>query len=149
MTQNGEATQTAPGYAGDISPEEAWQLLDRERDAVLIDVRTTAEWSYVGLPDISSLEKELVKLDWKQFPSMNINPHFVGELQARDFGADQALLFLCRSGVRSKDAAIAMTSAGFRRCYNIAEGFEGDRNDTKHRGTVGGWKLRGLPWMQD
>ena len=148
MTKS-EETQSNPGYAGDVSPDEAWDLLDREPDAILIDVRTTAEWSYVGLPDVSSLEKEVVRLDWKQFPSMNVNPNFVGELQAQGFEADQALLFLCRSGVRSKDAAVAMTSAGFRRCYNIAEGFEGDRNDTKHRGTVGGWKLRGLPWVQE
>ena len=149
MTLIDEAKESDSGYAGNISPNEAWHLLDREPDAVLIDVRTTAEWSYVGLPDVSSLEKEVVKLDWKQFPSMNLNPHFVSELQTKGFGVDQALLFLCRSGVRSKDAAIAMTRAGFRRCYNIAEGFEGDRNDTKHRGTIGGWKLRGLPWVQN
>ncbi len=149
MTHNSEATDSDPGYAGDVSPSEAWDLLDRESGATLIDVRTTAEWSYVGMPDIGALDKEVVKLGWKQFPAMSVNPHFVRELQTQGLEADQALLFLCRSGVRSKDAAIAMTRAGFRRCYNIAEGFEGDRNDAKHRGSVGGWKLRGLPWVQE
>ena len=78
MTQNGEATESEPDYAGDVSPNEAWDLLDREPDATLIDVRTTAEWSYVGLPDISSLDKEVVKLDWKQFPSMSVQPALRG-----------------------------------------------------------------------
>ena len=125
MARDGEAMEISVDYAGDVSPQEAWELLDRERDAVLIDVRTTAEWSYVGLPDIRSLEKEVIKLDWKQFPSMNINPHFVGELQARDFGADQALLFLCRSGARSKDAAIAMTPRTVRKMlsYSVPPGY--------------------------
>ena len=139
----------ASEYAGDLDPKEAWEILCLEPDAALIDVRTTAEWSYVGVPDLSSIDKEMIKLDWKQFPGMTINPNFVDELCARELDADQTLLFLCRSGVRSKDAAIAMTRAGFRRCYNIAEGFEGDRDDAKHRGTVGGWKRRGLPWAQE
>lgn len=136
-------------YAGDLDPAKAWERLSVDSGATLIDVRTTAEWSYVGIPDISSLDKEMIKLDWKQFPAMTINPNFVNDLCSRGFDIEQPLLFLCRSGVRSRDAAIAMTRAGFRRCYNIAEGFEGDRDDAKHRGTLSGWKQRGLPWIQE
>ena len=135
-------------YAGDRSPQKAWDLLCAESKATLIDVRTKAEWIYVGVPDLSSLNKEVIKLDWKQFPSMTVNPRFVSELRTQGLGAQQALLFLCRSGARSKEAAIAMTRAGFHRCYNISEGFEGDRDSAKHRGTLGGWKQRGLPWIQ-
>ena len=144
-----ESSSAGTEYAGDINPDDAWDLLCSDKRAVLIDVRTTAEWSYVGLPDVSSLDKELVKLDWKQFPSMTVNPRFVDELGALGFDADQALLFICRSGARSKDAAIAISQAGFRYCYNVAEGFEGDRDAKKHRGGVGGWKMRGLPWVQE
>ena len=136
------------GYAGDIMPAEAWKILADDPKAVLIDVCTTAEWVYVGQADISSLSKETVLLEWKVFPAMESNPEFVGELSAKISDKDAPLLFLCRSGVRSKAAAITMTAEGYATCYNIATGFEGDKDSDGHRGHVGGWKVEGLPWMQ-
>jgi rhodanese-related sulfurtransferase len=135
-------------YAGDLSPEESWALLNSDPDAQLFDVRTDAEFAYVGLPDVNAIGKELRLICWQVFPSMNVNINFELEVEALGFNKDQALLFLCRSGVRSRSAAHAMTARGYTRCYNVTEGFEGDKDDAKHRGNVNGWKVRGLPWTQ-
>jgi rhodanese-related sulfurtransferase len=135
-------------YAGDLDPDQAWVRFQEQPNAILIDVRTTAEWSYVGEPDISRSGRDVVKLSWKEFPSMQINPVFVKTLTELAPDKNTTLLFLCRSGVRSKDAAVAMTKHGYQQCYNIEEGFEGDHDNNKQRGNRGGWKLRGLPWTQ-
>ncbi len=134
--------------AGDITPEEAWQVLTEDLCAQLIDVRTEAEWSYVGAPDLDGIGREAIRLSWKHFPKMDVNPDFVSTLQNRIADTNAPLLFLCRSGIRSRDAAIAMTDAGFTQCYNIAQGFEGDQDEAKHRGLRSGWKAAGLPWRQ-
>ena len=136
------------GYAGDVSPEAAWTALKSDGDARLIDVRTTAEWAYVGLPDLGALGKAPVTVEWKQFPSMAVNPGFAGAVAAAGVGRGAALYFLCRSGVRSRDAARAMSALGYGPCFNVATGFEGDRDAAGHRGTIGGWKTEGLPWRQ-
>ncbi|MBM3581445.1 MAG: rhodanese-like domain-containing protein [Alphaproteobacteria bacterium] len=139
----------APGaYAGDISPKEAWEMLAREPKAQLVDVRTDAEWTYVGLPDLKALGKEPFLAPWKLFPSQQVNADFPHALIARFPARDTPLLFLCRSGVRSRAAAVAMTQLGYGRCYNVAHGFEGDRDDRAHRNTKGGWRVDGLPWAQ-
>ncbi len=135
-------------YAGDLSPAESWALLNNEPGAELIDVRTEAEFSYVGLPDLSAIGKDLRLICWKVFPSMDTNASFEKEVEQLAAEKDQPLMFLCRSGVRSRSAAHAMTARGFSRCYNVTEGFEGDHDGDKHRGTVNGWKVRGLPWVQ-
>ena len=136
------------GYAGDVSPEAAWTALKSDGDARLIDVRTTAEWAYVGLPDLGALGKAPVTVEWKRFPSMAVNPGFAGAVAAAGVERGAALYFLCRSGVRSRDAAQAMSALGYGPCFNVATGFEGDRDAAGHRGTVGGWKTGGLPWRQ-
>jgi rhodanese-related sulfurtransferase len=136
-------------YAGDISPAEAWTLLEKEPEAVLIDVRTRPEWNYVGVPDLGPLGKETVLLSWQVFPEMMVNPDFVPQLSRAVPGRDQALVFLCRSGARSRAAAQAMTAAGYKRCYNVAHGFEGGADEQHHRGRVAGWKADGLPWVQE
>ena len=138
----------ADEYAGDIPPKQAWDILASDARAVLIDVRTDAEWLYVGLPDLASVGKEPVKIAWQVFPAMKVNPKFVDEVSAAAPDKDAPLLFLCRSGVRSKSAAIALTAVGYTRAYNVAEGFEGDKDAHAHRATVGGWKVAGLPWKQ-
>jgi len=135
-------------YAGDIAPNACWEMLRDNADAQIIDVRTDAEFAYVGVPDLSSLGKELYKVCWKVFPAMEINPTFETEILALGCTNDQPMLFLCRSGVRSRHAAAAITSIGFSHCYNITEGFEGDQDADKHRGSINGWKVRGLPWIQ-
>ncbi len=138
----------ADGYAGDVPPKKAWEILVQDKDAVLVDVRTDAEWLFVGLPDLGALAKEPVKIAWQVYPSMQVNPNFVEAVKSAAPKPDAPILFLCRSGQRSKSAAIAVTQVGYSRCYNISEGFEGDKDAQAHRGTVGGWKVAGLPWKQ-
>lgn len=136
-------------YAGDVMPAEAWTMLKQDPDAVLVDVRTDAEWRFVGVPDLSPIGRRAVLVQWQIFPDGRPNPDFAREVAAADVGPHQPVFFLCRSGARSKAAAIAMTALGYGPCYNVAQGFEGDRDDDGHRGRVGGWKVAGLPWRQD
>jgi rhodanese-related sulfurtransferase len=151
MSDRSSAPQTH-GYAGDLPVSEAWEVLRQDPKAQLIDVRTVAEWSYVGVPDLSGVGRELITVEWQRFPSMAANPDFVAETKAAlarsGTPPDAPLLFLCRSGVRSRAAAIAMTQAGFARAYNVAGGFEGDLDPERHRGGKNGWKASGLPWRQ-
>ena len=130
----------------------AGDLLSSEPKAQLIDVRTSAEWNFVGVPELASLGREPILIEWQRYPDMAVNPAFVQalstELAARGASAQTPLLFLCRSGARSQSAAVAMTAAGYSRAYNVAGGFEGSRDEAGHRGTVEGWKHDGLPWMQ-
>ena len=136
----------------DVPVEAAWRRLAETSSSILIDVRTRAEWSYVGVPDLSSLGKELVLTEWQSFPDGRPNAGFVAELteRLRSVGAtkESELYFICRSGARSRSAAVAMTKAGFTRCFNVAEGFEGPLDDARHRGMRSGWKARALPWAQ-
>ncbi len=136
------------GYAGDIMPKDAWKILQENDGAVLIDVRTDAEWNWVGVPVLSSLDKEVEFVPWVTFPTMEPNPNFVHQAVAGKAKKDAPVIFICRSGVRSKGAAIAVTAAGYGECYNLAHGFEGDPDGEKHRGKTNGWKVDGLPWMQ-
>ncbi len=137
------------GYAGDVSPKDAWDMLARDPDAKLVDVRTDAEWKYVGLPDVSGLGKRTITIAWKTFPEMAQNPEFVREVESAGVKPDDTVLLLCRSGQRSASAARALTERGFKAAYNVAEGFEGDKDETGHRGRANGWKVHGLPWVQD
>ncbi len=135
-------------YAGDVTPSEAWEMLKSEPDTVLIDVRTDAEFNYVGRPDLSSLGKYVALVMWVRFPDNALNLDFVESVKAMGVTHDQKLLFLCRSGVRSRHTAAAMTDAGFANCFNVLEGFEGEKDSDGRRGTIGGWKVAGLPWTQ-
>ena len=136
------------GYAGDVSSKEAWELLTSDPSSVLIDVRTDAEWNFVGVPNLASLSKNPILLQWLTFPDSSVNEQFADQLEATGVGKDTALLFLCRSGARSAAAARLMTSRGFSRCINISDGFEGDPDGERHRSTSNGWKFSGLPWTQ-
>jgi rhodanese-related sulfurtransferase len=135
-------------YAGDVSVEEAWARLRDDSSATLIDVRTRAEWSYVGLPDLSESGKNVALIEWQTFPTGEANPSFVEEVKALGAPADAPLFFICRSGARSRSAAVAVTAAGYTNCFNVAGGFEGDHDENGRRGTVDGWKAAGLPWEQ-
>lgn len=137
-------------YAGDVTPEEAWRVLSGRQDAILVDVRTRAEWSFVGVPDLAGAGKEPVLMEWQQFPTMAQNAGFVGDLASALGPArrEAPVFFLCRSGARSKAAAIAMSKVGFSNCFNVAGGFEGDLDAERHRGARNGWKAAGLPWGQ-
>ena len=136
-------------YAGDLKPTEAWKLLTDNRNAQLVDVRTRPEWMFVGLPDLTSLGRRPVLQSWQVFPGMEIDANFTAELTDQIADKDAPVLFICRSGGRSRAAAQAMTAAGYRHCYNVAEGFEGNPDAERHRGKTGGWKAAGLPWVQD
>ena len=134
------------------SCSQCWEALQNNKQSALVDVRTNAEWSFVGLPDLSSLGKDIILVDWQQFPHMTVNPSFsklVSE-HVKAAGCDESaeLYFLCRSGVRSIAAAEAMTAAGFGNAFNVLGGFEGNPDDNGHRGNLQGWKSDGLPWRQ-
>lgn len=131
-------------YKGDLSPTETFERLNAGAKTYLIDVRTDAEWAYVGVPAFD----RLARVCWQFFPAMERNPDFVSEVEAAGIPKDGEIFLICRSGVRSAAAAAALTEEGFANCYNVAEGFEGDRDGQGHRGTVGGWKKAGLPWVQ-
>ncbi|MDP6602899.1 MAG: rhodanese-like domain-containing protein [Rhodospirillales bacterium] len=138
----------AETYAGDISATDAWKILEAETDAVLVDVRTDAEWAYVGLPDLAGIGKQPLLIPWQLFPNMAENADFARIMEESGTRRDAAHLFICRSGQRSRFAAIAMTGLGFGRCYNVADGFEGPHDESGHRGRAAGWKVDGLPWKQ-
>jgi len=139
-------------FAGDLLAIDAYALLERDASAVLIDVRTKAEWAYVGAPDIQALGKRPVFLEWQSYPSMAVDADFAAHLEALllSGGVERgaSLVFLCRSGARSRHAAIAMTRAGWGPCFNVSDGFEGPLDDLRRRGGAGGWKADGLPWTQ-
>ncbi len=135
-------------YKADLEPQQCWRLLESDADAVLIDVRTDAEFAYVGIPDLSGLQKEARFVPWILFPSNQPNPDFLEQCRLAAPDTESPLLFLCRSGVRSRFAAAAATEAGYRQCYNVLQGFEGDRDSSGHRNTIGGWRVAGLPWVQ-
>ncbi|MEE9139757.1 MAG: rhodanese-like domain-containing protein [Alphaproteobacteria bacterium] len=136
-------------YAGELSPKESWELLASDPKAMLVDTRTLPEWMFVGVPDLKQLSKKPIFVAWQVYPAMQQNPAFADQLRAGGAEEETPLLFICRSGNRSKAAAIAMTSLGFTRCYNVAEGFEGNIDEHGHRGAKGGWRTAGLPWVQE
>jgi rhodanese-related sulfurtransferase len=135
-------------YAGDVMPADAYAALQDQADAVLVDVRTEPEWQFVGLPDLSPIGKQALLAQWQTFPGGVPNADFAADCEAAGLKKGQPVYFLCRSCVRSMHAAAAMTALGFGPCYNIAQGFEGDKDAQGHRGRVGGWKVAGLPWRQ-
>lgn len=135
------ARQMGLSYGGALTPSEAHELWRNAPGAKLVDVRTRAEWDYVGrIP--GAVEIELLT-----YPANRPNPAFVAELESQ---VDKAapVLFICRSGGRSHNAAMLATQAGYSAAYNVLEGFEGDRDAQGHRNTVGGWRAAGLPWTQ-
>ena len=128
-------------YEGELLPQEAYTLLQQAPRARLIDVRTRAEFDYVGRIPGS------VEIEWQTYPGGNPNKTFLAELRGQ-VDPDEIVMFICRSGARSHSAAEAAASAGFTQAYNVIEGFQGDKDGERHRDTVGGWRLAGLPWYQ-
>lgn len=145
-------TSSVPTDVDEVPAKATWERLGADAKAVLIDVRTRAEWAFVGLPDLSPVGRKPVLVEWLTFPDSRANPDFVAQLSEAlaSVGADNdtELYFLCRSGGRSLQAAKVMAVAGFRRCHNVTEGFEGPLDSQRHRSTRIGWKAEGLPWTQ-
>jgi len=134
----------------EITPPEAWEVLQSNPDATLLDVRTTMEFDYVGHP------MNAINIPWKEAPAWTINPDFAGmvrkALQSR-YGSDKNIeslpvMTICRSGKRSLVAAEELARNGFKEVYNVEQGFEGDRDGAKHRNTINGWRFHNLPWEQ-
>ncbi|TDR73528.1 rhodanese-like domain-containing protein [Paludibacterium purpuratum] len=128
-------------YQGSLLPQEAHDLMQLLPSAVLVDVRCAAEWQFVGMvPNALCIE-------WRSFPGMQPNAQFLPALQ-KQVSQDDTLMLMCRSGVRSDEAARAALAAGYRAVYNVLEGFEGDKDGMSQRGHINGWKMHGLPWVQ-
>jgi len=131
-----------------VPPAEAWEALKANPDAQLVDVRTDAEWTFVGVPDLSSVGKRLALIPWQVYPAMQQNPAFVEQLRKAALTPDHRIYFICRSGIRSLHAAQAARDGGFPHVYNVADGFEGQLDAEGHRGAESGWKVANLPWRQ-
>lgn len=140
------ARTRTPGqpYAGAVTPAEAYALVQADPRVKLVDVRTNAERDWVGRVLVPQSQQGAVQ--WSSWPGAVPNPDFVQELE-QQFEKEHILLFLCRSGVRSRYAAKAATESGFAQSYDILEGFEGDKDGEGHRKSVGGWCKAGLPWV--
>ncbi len=138
----GRAAKLAAPYAGAFTPAEAHEVLQLLPEAKLVDVRTKAEWDWVGRVP-GAIEIELMS-----YPGNVLNALFGHMVEAAAGHKETPLLFICRSGGRSHTAATTLAAAGFTRCYNVLEGFEGDRDASGRRNTSGGWRAAGLPWQQ-
>ncbi len=135
------AQKAGSSYAGALLPNEAFRVLREMNGAQLVDVRTRAEFDWVGrIPGA-------IEIEFSLYPGGVRNPEFLAQLES-SVDKNAPVLFLCRSGGRSHHAAMLATQAGYRECYNVLEGFEGDRGPDGHRNTVGGWRAAGLPWTQ-
>ncbi|QLI80229.1 rhodanese-like domain-containing protein [Chitinibacter fontanus] len=149
MSQANEILQNARGrassaglpYAGVVTPAEAWSLFQSLPAVHIVDVRTSAEWQWVGVVP------ETDQIEWKSYPGMANNPNFITQLKTK-VDPEAVVMFLCRSGVRSHDAAALAAQHGYASAMNILEGFEGDKDSEGHRGRKNGWKVANLPWVQ-
>lgn len=132
----------------DIGPKETWKFLSEDANFALVDVRTDAEWNFVGLPDLGAVGKQPVLIPWQLYPTMQVNGHFADQLHKAGLTPLHRIFFICRSGARSLAAGQAAQAAGFPHAFNVADGFEGPVDGDGHRGTIAGWKAEGLPWRQ-
>ncbi len=136
------------------TPDVAFQEIASDPSIPLIDVRTRAEWNFVGLADLQAIGGKVWTIEWREFPAMSVNARFLDEISARiDGPPPPRMFFICRSGARSMEAAMVVAEHFAAQgspvhCTNVAEGFEGDLGPDRHRGIVNGWKARGLPWRQ-
>lgn len=127
-------------YRGQLTPDEAWRVCQEYPGARLVDIRTREELALIGrVPGA-------VEIQWRLFQDWELNPRFLRDIR-KNFLPTDTILLLCRSGVRSREAAELLAAEGFRNCFNILEGFEGDKNEAGQR-VIAGWKVRGLPWSQ-
>jgi len=128
-------------YAGDLTPTEAHDYLQSHDDAILLDCRTQAEWTFVGVPRMAQARF----VEWTSWPDGASNENFIRDA-AGGLGPEQPIVVICRTGGRSEAASHALTEAGFQEVYNVTDGFEGHPDADGHR--TGGWKGDGLPWRQ-
>jgi rhodanese-related sulfurtransferase len=134
----------------EMTATTAYDLMLNDASAQLVDVRTHAEWTYVGVPDLSQIGRETIFCEWQTYPTGQVSPTFLADLdRALASAAPEAtLVFICRSGVRSRAAANVALAAGRARCVNVSDGFQGPLDADGHRGVISGWQAAGLPWRQ-
>lgn len=139
-TANQRASENHLPYAGSLTPAEAQQLIENAPSAKLVDVRTRPELELVGrIPGATHIE-------WAYYPDMRLNPDFLAQL-TQQVDREALVMFICRTGGRSHNAAAVATQAGYTNCYNVLEGFEGATDTASgQRGKINGWKVAGLPW---
>jgi rhodanese-related sulfurtransferase len=131
-----------------VAPKQAWEALDGNPEAHLVDVRTDVEWTFVGVPDLNRTGKKTLLIPWQVYPTMRRNDSFEDDLRQAGLTPEHHIYFICRSGARSMAAAEAAEAAGFPHVYNVDDGFEGPPSAEGHRGETAGWKADGLPWQQ-
>jgi len=131
-----------------ISSIECFNKLFQISNSYLIDVRTRHEWEFVGVPDLSSLNKTTLFISWHKYPEMNINNSFEAQVVATNIKKHETIFLICRSGTRSFYAANHLLSCGYKRSFNVSDGFEGDKDNLNQRSNINGWKYNNLPWKQ-
>ena len=138
----------------ELGVASVWDCLEADKTAQLVDVRTRAEWTFVGVADLTDLGRQPLLIEWQSFPENRPDPDFArtldAELSVRGLSKTTQLYFICRSGARSLSAARAMAALGYSHCHNVTEGFEGPLSEgpSPHRGETAGWKCSRLPWVQ-
>ena len=131
-----------------ITSIECFKELSEISNSYLIDVRTEPEWKFIGVPDLSSLNKKTVFISWHMYPEMKINSHFENKINESNIKKNDKLFLICRSGSRSFHSSQFLTLCGYKRCYNVLDGFEGVKNTLSQRSSINGWKYNNLPWKQ-
>ena len=131
-----------------IDSRQCFEMLSKIPHSHLVDVRTKPEWSFVGLPDLQSLQKKTICISWQMYPNMDINENFESDILDSGINKHDAVFLICRSGQRSSYAAEFLISHGFTNCCNVIDGFEGEIGPDYQRSTVNGWKYCKLPWKQ-
>lgn len=135
---------------GHLTPRQAYEMLEDNPRAILIDVRSNMEFLFVGHPEGA------IHLPWIDEPDWDINPNFVrqvrelmlGGIICDDSSGCAPIILICRSGKRSLEAGNLLIESGFKDVYNVLDGFEGELDEHHHRSTLGGWRFEGLPWAQ-
>ena len=132
----------------EINSLECFEKLKNKKESHLIDIRAQPEWDFVGVPDLSSINKHTFFITWQSYPNMKFNEDFETEIIRSNIKKDDSIFLICRSGQRSLKAAQYLNQLGYKNCFNVLDGFEGDKDLNNHRSTLSGWKLNRLPWKQ-
>ena len=131
-----------------INSLDCYKNLKEINNAKLIDVRTESEWRFVGVPDLTAIEKKTIFISWQFYPKMNRNNDFHNEIVKFKIKKDDLIFIICRSGSRSLSAAQYLTTLNYKKCINVCDGFEGSKDSNSHRSQINGWKYNQLPWKQ-
>lgn len=136
-------------YAPQIEPKNAYDVLSKDENSFLVDVRTMPEWAYTGVANLSEINKKVITISWLNFPNMAANNNFSAEFLGAIPDKNSKIFFICKTGGRSQDAANNMMQIGYKNCFNITNGYEGDLNEKNQRSSINGWRASGLPWHQN